>query len=84
MKRYYVDANTGRIERVDLYLVRLIRADGSVLEPLEPRRLFPFTDPSKYVSLLDTEEKEVALIRDMNDLDRDSAKVLEEVIEMMS
>ncbi len=78
MKRYYVDADTGRIERVDLYLVRLIRADGSVLEPLEPRRLFPFTDPSKYVSLLDSEEKEVALIRDVNELDRDSAKVLED------
>ena len=30
MARYYIDKYTGRLERTDLYLVRLIKKDGSV------------------------------------------------------
>lgn len=77
MERYYVEASTGRLERTDLYLVRLIKADGRIVENLEPRRLFPFSNPSKYITLLDENEKEVGFVRDLLQLDRGSAEVLE-------
>ena len=78
MARIYVDKNTGHLERTDLYLVRLTLSDGTVHEGLEPRRLFPFSNASAYITLLDKKEREVAMVRDMKDLDRDSARALEE------
>lgn len=78
MARIYVDKTCGKIERTDLYLVKLIMNDGSVYENLEPRRLFPLTDTEHYVTLLDDKEKEVALIRDLCDIDADSRKALED------
>ena len=77
MRRIYVDRYTGRLERTDIYRVRLILKDGTVLEDLEPRRLFPFSNQSMYVTLLDADEKEVALIRDYEELDKDSRDALE-------
>ena len=78
MGRIYVDRYTGRLERTDIYRVRLILRDGTVLENLEPRRLFPMSNHTMYITLLDENEREVALIRDYDELDRDSAKVLDE------
>ena len=78
MNRIYVDRYTGRLERTDLYRVRLILKDGTVIEDLEPRRLFPFTNYDMYISLLDKNEKEIALVRDFKEIDDDSQKVLED------
>ncbi|MBR2906614.1 MAG: DUF1854 domain-containing protein [Clostridia bacterium] len=77
MGRIYVDRETGKIERTDLYLVRLTLADGTVYEGLEPRRLFPLTNGSSYISLLDEREREIAMVRDMRALDADSAAALD-------
>lgn len=76
MARIYVDRYTGRISRSDLYLVTLTLTDGTTYENLEPRRLFPLTNTEMYVSLLDAEEHEVALVRDLAELDETSAAVL--------
>ena len=76
-ERIYFDSEKGRIERADLYLVKLIFHDGTGISGLEPRRLFPITDTGHYISLLDDKEKEVALIRDTSDLDEASRQVLE-------
>ena len=78
MSRIYVDRYTGRLERSDLYLVRLILKTGTVIEDLEPRRLFPFSDPNMYITLLDDKEKEVGFVRDLTEIDDDSRKVLED------
>ena len=78
MSRIYVDKYLGRLERTDIYRVRLIMRDGSVFENLEPRRLFPFSNTSMYITLLDKHEKEVGFIRNLDELDERSAKVLEE------
>ena len=78
MGRIYVDKYTARIERSDLYLVRLILKDGTVLEPLEPRRLFPFSNPDMYITLLDDKEKEIGFVRDLEEIDKDSRRALEE------
>lgn len=78
MGRIYVDKSNGRVERTDLYLVKLILNDGTVIENLEPRRLFPISDTEHYITLLDSKEKEVAIIKDMGNLDAASADALRE------
>ena len=57
-------------------LVTLTLADGTVYEPLEPRRLFPVNRASQYITLLDSENKEVGIIRNLADLDKDSCEVI--------
>ena len=78
MGRIYVDKYTGKVERTDVYHVRLTMRDGSVFEKLEPRRLFPISKSSMFITLLDTNEREVGFIRDFEELDPDSQKALEE------
>ena len=78
MKRLYIDQYTGKIERTDVYLVRLTLKDGTVLEDLEPRRLFPITNTDMFITLLDKEEKEAAFVRDLKEIDPDSRRALEE------
>lgn len=77
MGRIYVDRYTGHLERTDLYRVRLTLQDGSMIEDLEPRRLFPFSNQSMYITLLDEDEREVALIRDYEELDESSREALD-------
>ena len=77
-ERIYFDSEKGRVERSDLYLVHLVFHDGTVIENLEPRRLFPVTDTEHYISLLNDKEKEIALIRNLSDLDEASRQVLED------
>lgn len=77
-ERIYFDSEKGRVERSDLYLVHLVFHDGTVIENLEPRRLFPVTDTEHYISLLNDKEKEIALIRNPSDLDEASRQVLED------
>lgn len=78
MKRLYVDRYTGSLERTDLYYVRLTLKDGTVYEDLEPRMLFPLTNQTMYITLLNKEEREVALVRDMKELDEDSIRALQD------
>ena len=78
MSRIYIDKYTGRIERTDLYLVRLTLKDGTVYENLEPRRLFPYTNHTMFITLLDKGEHEVGFVRDFEEIDDDSRKALEE------
>ena len=76
MGRIYIDQYTGRLERSDLYLVRLILKDGTVHEDLEPRMLFPFTNHTMFITLLNKEEKEIGFVRDLEELDESSREVL--------
>ena len=76
MGRIYIDRYTAKITRTDLYLVTLTLSDGTVIEGLEPRRLFPVSNTDMYISLLDRDEKEIALVRNLAELDHDSADAL--------
>ena len=78
MARIYVDKYNGRIERTDLYRVRLTMKKGDVYEDLEPRRLFPISNLTMYITLLDPDERELGFVRDLRELDPDSRKALEE------
>lgn len=57
-------------------LVTLTLSDGTVFEGLEPRRLFPINRENEYITLLDKENKEVAIIRAINDLDKSSRQII--------
>lgn len=68
-------------EEVELRLER--RADGQLWAQLGPRavavqvrRCFPWTAPGRFLSLRDGDEEEVALVRDLGELDPDSQSAL--------
>ena len=76
MARIYVDKYIGKLERTDLYYVKLTMKDGTVYENLEPRMLFPITNQTMFITLLDKNEKELAFVRDLAELDENSAQAL--------
>lgn len=76
MERYIVTCKD-RITRTDTYLVSLETEAGEAFEGLEPRRIFPYTFPDKYVTLLNSDEKEVALIPTLAELDEASREAIE-------
>ena len=78
MARIYVDSHTARITRKDLYTVTLTLRDGTVIDDLEPRRLFPVSNTDQFITLLDKNEKEVGLVRDFSELDEVSEQALRE------
>lgn len=57
-------------------LVNVKLADGSELLHLEPRRLFPVSAPQNYITLLDEEGTEIAVIRKIADLSDASAEAI--------
>ena len=76
MARIYIDRYTARITRKDLYTVTLTLSDGTVIDDLEPRRLFPVTGKDQFITLLDKNEHEVGLVRDFSELDEGSEEAL--------
>ena len=53
-----------------------LRTEEGEYPSLEPRRLFPVSRPDEYITLLDSEGKEVALIKKLSELNTDSRKVI--------
>jgi len=76
MARYYVDGSKDKIVRTDLYLVQLEKADGEIISDLEPKRLFPFSYPNDYITLLAEGKKEQAVIRSLSELTEESRKAI--------
>lgn len=79
MARNYIDGGV-TFERHDFVTVDMIMADGSLIEELEPRRLFPVNNEDNYISLLDADGKEHAIIRSLSTLDKKSRDLLREVL----
>jgi hypothetical protein len=73
--RIYVTTND-KIEKEENNLVTLTLESGEVIKTLEPRRLFPVSREDKYVTLLDSDGDEVAIIKDMSELSEDSYKAV--------
>lgn len=76
MERYYVTAED-TISLCENNLVTLCRAGGERTERLEPRRLFPVSNPDTYITLLDEEGVERAVIRDLQALNAPSRETVE-------
>lgn len=75
-ERNYV-AKEDQITLYENNLVTLTLADGTVYEKLEPRRLFPVSRANTYITLLDSEGVEIAVIRSLNDLNPSSLERIE-------
>ncbi len=73
------------IKETDLRLER--RKDGQLWAVSEAeqrsvwvRRCFPWSEPARFISLLDKDENEFALVQDLADVHRGSREVLEEAM----
>ena len=74
--RIYV-TDKDKIEVNENNLVNLTLQDGRVFEKLEPRRLFPVSRIDEYITLLNTDGTEVAVIRSIKDITKESKEVIE-------
>ena len=75
-ERIYV----GKDDKITVYennLVTLTLKNGTVYAALEPRRLFPVSRADTYITLLDREGVEIAIIRAMSELNKESFDVIE-------
>ena len=75
-ERIYVTIND-EITLSENNLVNLTLQNGKVFEKLEPRRLFPVSRIDEYITLLDTDGVEVAVIRKISDITPSSREVIE-------
>ncbi|MBQ1272952.1 MAG: DUF1854 domain-containing protein [Clostridia bacterium] len=81
MGRLYIDHDMANFTRKDIILVDMELYDGRKFENLEPRRLFPLSGLEKYITLLNEEGVEVAIIRDLRTLSEDQRRMIESCLE---
>ena len=81
MERIYIEYDMARFTRKDLTLVDVELFDGRKFQNLEPRRLFPMSGLEKYITLLDEEGIEKAVIRDLRTLPDTERKIIEGCLE---
>lgn len=75
MPRIFITAED-KIAECENNLVTLTLADGTVHYRLEPRRLFPVSRENEYITLLNEDGVEVAVIRKLTDLLPDSREAV--------
>lgn len=61
---------------VDIYL-----ASGEIIERLEPKRMFPTSNPNAYITFIDSDEAQAAILKDVSVLDAKSKRVLDESLQ---
>ena len=80
MERIYIDNDMARFVRRDLTSVDMELSDGRCFEKLEPRRLFPVSVQDQYITLLDSNGVEQAVIRNVNTLPEEQRKIIEDCL----
>lgn len=80
-ERLYINADEAKITYRGFARVDVLMYDGRVFEDLEPRRLFPLSGLTKYITLLDKDLKEVAMIRDLETLIPESRAAIEKCLD---
>ena len=81
MARLYIENEMARFTRKDITHVDMELFAGGSYEDLEPRRLFPLSGKDKYVTLLDNQGIEQAVIRDLRSLPAESRRIIEDCLE---
>ena len=81
MGRIYIEYDNARITTMEDRLLHLELYDGRCFDRLEARRLFPLTGLWQYITLLDSEGEEVAVIRDVENLMEESRQAIHQVLE---
>jgi len=80
-KRIYIEGDNARITKGEGILLDVELFDGRKFIGLEARRLFPITGLLKYITLLDSKEIEIAVIRDITTLMEDSKNIVIKALE---
>ncbi len=80
MARNYVEGDKVRFTEVGLCTVDMELYGGETIKGLTPKRLFPMTGENRYISLLDNDGKEVAIIRNLETLMPESRKVIDNAL----
>ena len=78
---YFIDGPEVKIIRTGDTKIELRIFAGEVYEDLEPKRLFPRSGLTQYISLVDQEQKEKAIIRNLAYLDVESRRAVEGCLE---
>lgn len=78
---FFIDGPEVRITRTGETEITLEIYNGETLTELEPRRLFPMSGLTRYITLLDKDLKEKAILRDLERLDKDSKAAVEACLE---
>lgn len=81
MPRFYVEGDSVIFTPAEFHFVNMKLYDGRCFEALEPKRLFPISGLTKYISLIDAEGREAAIIRDLKTLMPESKRVIENSLE---
>lgn len=79
-KRVYIEYDNARITRKEGILLDVEMYDGLLIENVEARRLFPLTGLTRYITLLDEEGLEKAVIRNLSNLMDESREIIEAVL----
>lgn len=80
MGRLFIDKDMATFTRKDLTLLDVKLNDGTSFENVEPRRLFPISDKTRYIALLDESGTEQAVIRDLSVLPEAQQKIIEDCL----
>lgn len=80
-ERIYIDGDEAKFLRTDLTTVEMRLFDGRVFECLEPRRLFPRTGLRRYITLLNEDGAEVAVIRNLDTLPEEDRMIIEDCLD---
>ncbi|MCQ2770610.1 MAG: DUF1854 domain-containing protein [Clostridia bacterium] len=78
MQSIYINGDEARLTRTGLTELKLELFNGPTYEHVEALRLFPVSGTRQYISLVDSEGKEIAIIRNLDYLMPDSMKAVEE------
>ncbi len=81
MARLYINSDEARFTKGDFNLVDVELIDGTKWYGLEPKRLFPRSGLTKYISLVDADGHEKAIIRDLDTLMPESRAVVQESLD---
>ena len=80
MPRVYIENNAKITLREGDFRLDVQLDVGTSFENVEARCLFPTNAPNQYVTLLDTDGQEIAIIRDINALSAESAQAVSQAI----
>ena len=77
MERIYIDGDMAKFTPKDITTVDVELQDGTVFQNVEPRCLFPSSNGRKFITLLDENGMEQAVIRDLDNLPKDQREMIE-------
>lgn len=80
MERIYIDGDMAKFTPKDITTVDVELRDGTVFQNVEPRCLFPSSNGRKFITLLDENGTEQAVIRDLDNLPKDQRQVVEDCL----